>query len=350
MLMMDLEKRIESFSALGKILQDALHGIPGIYTEQLTKLIENQKLKNPWFTPGNVKTALNAIAGELTEQNLRSWTEAYPILAEERAPSRIAVIFAGNIPLTGFHDFLSVLISGNRLVAKTSSKDPDLIPFLGNILNSVEPELGQMAEFTSGILTGFDAVIATGSNNSARYFEYYFGKYPHIIRKNRNSIAILEGDETEAELTALGKDIFTYFGLGCRNVSKIFIPAGTDPAALAAAWKIYSGVVNHSRYANNYDYNKAIYLVNRQKFHDTGFLLMKEDERLASPISVLHYEFYRTSDSLKMQTEKLKDNIQCITGRNFIPFGHTQKPHLWDYADGTDTLEFLLKKNMAGIL
>jgi hypothetical protein len=349
MLMMNLERRIESFSALGKILRDALQGIPGDHTEQLNELIEIQQSKNPWFTPGNVKTAIRAIADELTEQNLRSWTEAYPALSGESDQSRIALIFAGNIPLAGFHDFLSVLISGNKLVAKTSTKDPDLIPFLGKILNSIEPEFGQLAEFTSGILTDFDAVIATGSNNSSRYFEYYFSKYPRIIRKNRNSIAILDGDETEAELTSLGKDIFTYFGLGCRNVSKIFIPEGTDPAALAVAWDIYSGIANHSRYANNYDYNKAIYLVNRQKFNDTGFLLMKEDERLASPISVLHYEFYRTSDSLNRQTENLKDNIQCITGRNFIPFGHTQKPHLWDYADGIDTLEFLLKKNMAGI-
>lgn len=347
---MNLQKRITAFSKLGLILREALEDKSADHAIEINKLIHGQQNKNPWFTPGNVRTALSAIAAELTTGNLEKWTGAYPALREENDPSGVGVIFAGNIPMAGFHDFLSVLVSGNRLIAKTSSKDPDLIPFLGNMLTSIEPEFGGMIEFTSGVLQGFDSIIATGSNNSSRYFEYYFGRYPHIIRKNRNSIAVIEGNETSGELELLGKDIFTYFGLGCRNVSKLFVPEGYDVSMLPALWADHSGLINHSRYANNYDYNKAIYLVNRQKFHDAGFILLREDERLASPVSVLHYEFYADDDLLKRKIHELKDNLQCITGRKFTPFGQSQMPYLWDYADGIDTIDFLLKKKSAGIL
>ena len=224
MQIMNLEERIESFSVLGKTLRDALPGNPGKYTGRLESLIKNQEVINPWFTPENVRMALEAIANEMTEENLVKWTAAYPFLKEDKPPVKVGLIFAGNIPLAGFHDLLAVLISGDNLVAKTSSKDPVLIPFLCEILCSINPRFLNSMEFSSGTLTGFDAVIATGSNNSSRYFEYYFGKYPNIIRKNRNSIAIIEGKETSEELEALGKDIFSYFGLGCRNVSKIYIP------------------------------------------------------------------------------------------------------------------------------
>lgn len=344
---MNLEKRIESFSVLGKMLRNSLNGKSD---DKLNSIIESQQYKNRWFTPGNVVFAIQSIAAELTEENLYSWTSAYPALKEDFNPIRVGLIFAGNIPLAGFHDFLTVLISGNRLVAKTSSKDPDLIPWLGETLVSIEPGFADAIEFTSGILGGFDAIIATGSNNSSRYFEYYFGKYPHVIRKNRTSIAILRGDETRSELEALGSDIFTYFGLGCRNVSKIFAPEDYDISELENHWKRWSWLSDHSAWANNYDYNKSIYLVNRQKFRDAGFFLFREDQRMTSPVSVLHYEYYNDIESVYQDTEVLKDQIQCIAGKNHTPFGHTQMPHLWDYADGTDTLEFLLKKNLAGIL
>lgn len=347
---MNLEKRIETFSVLGNILRDSLTNDQSSYGGKINSLIENQKYKNSWFTPENVRTAISAIADELTEENLRRWTDSYPVLKEPFRPVRIGVIFAGNIPMAGFHDFLTVLISGNKLIAKTSSKDPDLIPFLSEIICSVNPEFSDFVEFTEGTLPGFDAVIATGSNNSSRYFDYYFRKYPHIIRKNRNSVAILSGDETAAELEALGKDIFTYFGLGCRNVSKLYIPEGYDLTTLPPHWEPFSTCINHTGYGNNYDYNKAIYLVNRQKFLDTGFLLLKEDSKLASPVSVIHYQYYDSDDMLAQQTEILKDSLQCIVSRKDVPFGKSQMPHLWDYADGTDTLEFLLKKNLAGIL
>jgi hypothetical protein len=311
----------------------------------LPELIEKQHLINPWFTSANVTTALKAIASELTEENLKKWTDKYPLLKEKAKPLRTAVIMAGNIPLVGFHDFLSVLISGNNLIAKTSSKDSGLIVFISEILCSINDDFRHKIDFTDGALSGFDSVIATGSNNSSRYFEYYFGKYPNIIRKNRNSVAILDGDETAAELEALGIDIFLYFGLGCRNVSKIYLPGGYDLSALSKNWDKYADCINHQKYANNYDFNKAVYLVNKESFHDSGFILMKEESKLSSPVSVLHYEYYESQSAVKQQTEQLKDNIQCIAGRHNIPFGKTQSPHLWDYADGIDTLDFLLKKN-----
>lgn len=347
---MNLEKRIETFSLLGKILRGSLANDQSRYNVKLNRLIEVQKSKNAWFTPDNVRTAISAIADELTEENLRRWTDPYPVLKETFTPVRVGLIFAGNIPMAGFHDFLTVLISGNKLIAKTSSKDPDLIPFLSEIICSENPDFRSYIEFTEGTLAGFDAVIATGSNNSSRYFEYYFGKYPGIIRKNRNSIAILQGDEYAGEIADLGKDIFTYFGLGCRNVSKIYLPEGYDITSLPPHWEKYSSCISHSGYANNYDYNKAIYLVNKQKFLDTGYLLLKEDNKLSSPVSVLHYEYYGSSDDLGRQIETLKGNLQCIVSHKQVPFGKSQSPHLWDYADGTDTLDFLLKKNLAGIL
>ena len=347
---MNLEKRIEAFSFLGNILRDSLDYEHNQFSGKLNRLIESQRQKNTWFTPDNVRTAVRAIADELTSENLRRWTSAYRGLQENFMPVRVGLIFAGNIPLAGFHDFITVLISGNKVVAKTSSKDPDLIPYLSEIICTGYPEFGKYIEFTEGTLSGFDMVIATGSNNSSRYFDYYFRKYPKIIRKNRNSVAILTGDENSSELENLGKDIFTYFGLGCRNVSKVYLPEGYDPAGLNSYWSAYSSCINHSGYANNYDYNKAIYLVNRQKFHDMGFLLMKEDAKLISPVSVLNYEYYNSIEAVLHQINSFKDNLQCVIGRNNIPFGKSQMPHLWDYADGIDTLEFLLKKNLAGIL
>lgn len=289
--------------------------------------------------------ALRTVAEALSYNKLLKWTERYPALEEQSRPRDVAVIMAGNIPLVGFHDFLSVLISGNRIIAKTSSKDPDLIVFIGDILGEINPSFREMIMFTDGQLKEFDAVIATGSDNSSRYFEYYFRKYPHIIRRNRNSIGIIEGNETGAELSGLGADIFLYFGLGCRSISKIWVPEGYDVKALAESWSEYAYLINHNKYANNYDYNKAIFIVNRDKYIDTGFLLCRDDSRLASPVSVLHYEYYYSTDSVIRETEQLRDSIQCIAGRNHIPFGRTQMPELWDYADGVDTLEFLLKKN-----
>jgi hypothetical protein len=341
---MNLEERIESFALLGETLRNALNGSSESYGEQLNILIDNQYKLNPWFTPENVRTAVIAIANELTKENLINWTKAYPELNEKINPIRAGIIMAGNIPLAGFHDFLSVLICGNNLIAKTSSKDSELIVFINEILCSINRGFMGKIEFTEGSLANFDVVIATGSNNSSRYFEYYFSKYPNIIRKNRNSIAIIEGDETDAELEYLAHDIFSYFGLGCRNVSKIYIPDGYDFSAMVRNWDAFAGIISYPKYANNYDFNKAIYLVNKEIFHDTGYLLFKQDIRLSSPVSVLHYEYYDSQTVVKQQIEELKESIQCVVGRHYIPFGAAQSPRLWEYADGIDTIDFLLKK------
>jgi hypothetical protein len=360
---MDISERIKSFSELGMELRQLLNGgsvrngsdhslhLNGRdQSLHLNDLINNQQLINPWFTPENVRESLVAIASQLTEENLYKWTSSYPLLKEESSPITVGVIMAGNIPLVGFHDFLSVLISGNKVTAKTSSKDSELIIFISGILCEINPGFRSRIEFTDSTLKGFDAVIATGSNNSSRYFEYYFGKYPSIIRRNRNSIAVIEGNESDAELEALGKDIFTYFGLGCRNVSKIYLPNGYNVSELARHWEAYSGCISNQKYANNYDFNKAVFIVNKEKFTDTGFVLMKEETKIASPVSVLYYEYYSSLNDVIKQAELLKENIQCTIGRHFIEFGKAQSPHLWDYADGTDTIEFLLKKKLAGIL
>jgi hypothetical protein len=347
---MNLTERIESFSILGNILRNAVEGKPAPYTSDLKHLINNQHIKNPWFTPGNVTMAVSAIANQLTAENLKKWTDAYPALNIDYPPLKVAVVMAGNIPLVGFHDFLSVLITGNNIAAKTSSKDADLIRFIGDILFDINPVFRKRIEFSDGAVSGFDTVIATGSDNTSRYFGQYFGKYPHIIRRNRNSIAILDGSESDQQLVALGGDVFSYFGLGCRNVSKLYVPSGYDFTQLIKNWKKYSDLVNHQKYANNYDFNKAVFIVNKENFIDTGFVLIKEETGLASPVSVLWYEYFRSPSQVRKITQELSEKTQCIIGKNHLSFGAAQSPALWDYADGTDTVEFLLKKNIAGIL
>jgi hypothetical protein len=352
---MDLEERIKSFALLGESLRKSININSGISVNGrdhsiMQSLIKTQVNRNPWFTPENVTRAITAIANELTEENLVKWTSTYNGINDEVNPLRVAVIMAGNIPLVGFHDFLSVLITGNNLIAKTSSKDSELLIVITSILCKINPQFKERIEFTDSTLANFDAVIATGSDNSSRYFDYYFGKYPNLIRRNRNSIAILEGDETDEEMERLGTDIFSYFGLGCRNVSKIYIPEGFDLGKGSKKWDSFHNIVSHSKYSNNYDFNKAVYIVNKENFHDTGYLLIKEDTRISSPVSVLYFEYYESQDAIKQVPELLKNKIQCVVGKHYIPFGQAQYPHLWDYADGNDTIDFLLKKKLARIL
>jgi hypothetical protein len=346
---MTLKERIESFSELGKILRDSLEGKNVEYSSDLTKLINDQQYRNPWFTHENVRMAVKVIANELTHENLIKWTSRYPELGSVENAKNVGVVMAGNIPLVGFHDFLSVLISGHNLIAKTSSKDPELIVFISTILCNINPEFVNRITFTDGLLSGFNSVIATGSDNTSRYFEYYFGRYPNIIRRNRNSVAIIEGNETTEELTGLGSDIFSYFGLGCRSVSKIYLPAGYDIKKMTLNWPAYSGIINHNKYASNYEYNKAVFIVNKAEFIDTGYLLFLESQGISSPIAVLYFEFYDSVSDIYHEIERSREKIQCIISRSYTPFGMAQSPCLWDYADGKDTIEFLLKKNWAGI-
>ncbi len=315
-----------------------------MFFEDFENLIQLSQSHNGWYTPENVYFSIRSWANALTEENLRQWISAYNF--ESNKPKKVGLIVAGNIPLVGFHDFLSVLISGNSVLIKTSSNDQFLLPFLAKYLISIDPELYNRITFVEGKLENFDTVIATGSNNTARYFEYYFKDKPSIIRKNRNSVAVLNGEETKEQLVALGEDIFRYFGLGCRNVSKLFVPKGYSFNAFFEAIFEYQEVIQYEKYANNYDYNKAVFLMSNFKLLDNGFLTLKEDSSFSSPISSVFYEFYENLEDLKLRLDSESDQIQCIVSNNLIEnsidFGQTQRPNLWDYADNVDTISFLL--------
>lgn len=321
---------------------DVLHN--DLLFDDFKFLIESSVNYNGWFTKEQVYYAVQSWAKALTEDNLNKWLSNYTFT--EKTPKTVALILAGNIPLVGFHDFVSVIISGNKALVKLSSNDQKLLPLLSKYLIAIDERLKNYIEFTEGKLENFDAVIATGSNNTARYFEYYFKDKPSIIRKNRNSVAVLSGKETREELELLGEDIFRYFGLGCRNVSKLFVPVGYDFDQFFNAIYNQKGVIEYEKYANNYDYNKAVFLMSLYKILDNGFLTIKEDESYSSPISSVFYEYYESIDSVKNKLQLDSEKIQCIVSNglieNSIPFGKTQQPELWDYADGVDTLEFLL--------
>ncbi|WP_339652388.1 acyl-CoA reductase [uncultured Maribacter sp.] len=307
--------------------------------------IEMAQHYNGWFSEENCIYAFQEWGNLLKKENLENWLKNYDLTKNKEKV--VALIMAGNIPLVGFHDLLCVLVTGNKALVKLSSNDQKLIPLIINYLKDIEPYFEERVIFTKEKLEHYDAVIATGSNNTARYFEYYFGKKPHIIRKNRNSVAVLKGNESREELTALGEDIFRYFGLGCRSVSKIFIPTNYDIDTFFNAMFPYNDIINHNKYANNYDYNKAVYLMSEYKILDNGFLILKEEESYGSPIASLFYEYYDNLEDLKSKLKGEEDKIQCIVSSDFIDdeisFGQTQKPSLNDYADGIDTVNFLLR-------
>ena len=304
--------------------------------------------ENAWFTESEILFALHSWGDNLREEDLLAWLERYALPAQK--PLTVALIMAGNIPLVGFHDLLSVLVCGHKALVKCSAKDQRLLPFLAQKLIEYDPHLKGYMEFTTGQLGRFDAVIATGSNNTSRYFEYYFADKPHIIRKNRNSVAVLNGNETKADLSGLARDVFRYFGMGCRSVSKLYVPDNYDFSDLFKAFYEFRAVINHHKYANNYDYNKAVYLMSGSKMLDNDFLLLKEDSGFGSPIGTLFYEYYQSEEALKTLLEQNNESIQCLVGHEAIdgaiPFGKAQKPDLSDYADGVDTVEFLLKNSV----
>jgi len=316
-----------------------------LFFDAFEDLIALSQSHNGWYTPAQVHFAIKSWGDALTAENLDQWLSAYQIA--EKEPKNVGLILAGNIPLVGFHDFLSVLISGNKALVKTSSNDQHLLPFLAKYIIALEPEFRDYITFVDGKLENFDAVIATGSNNTSRYFEYYFKDKPSIIRKNRNSVAVLDGNESKEDLVNLGEDIFRYFGLGCRNVSKLFVPKGYVFDLFFEALFEYQDVIHYEKYANNYDYNKAVFLMSNFKLLDNGFLTIKEDSSYASPISSVFYEFYEDEKELFSKLHNHADQIQCIVSneiiQNSIRFGKTQKPALWDYADNVDTIAFLLE-------
>jgi len=351
--MSDIHNRIDAFVKLGAfIAQFTSNKKPEFNNDKEADFYDGFKhqLKlaqehNTWFTNNNIQFALQNWADALTESNLKKWLSAY--LIDEVTPKKAAIIMAGNIPLVGFHDFLSVLIIGHEVLVKQSSNDKHLLPYLAKYLESIEPSFKGKITFTEEQMEGFEAVIATGSDNTSRYFEYYFGSKPNIIRKNRNSVAVLTGKETKEQLEALGKDIFTYYGLGCRSVSKLFVPNGYNFDDFFKGMFPYGDIIHQNKYANNYDYNKAVYLMSLFKLLENGFLMLKEDKSYASPIATVFYEKYDDMDSLKERLTADEDKIQCIVADNLfdneVNFGQTQHPNLWDYADGVDTIKFLLK-------
>ncbi len=338
---MNLNDRIKSFAKLGKVLLSP--------PDSFNILIKDACYYNGWFTEDNVRLAVRAIAENLSEDKLNTWMSSYNHqIKKTQIEKRVGVIMAGNLPLVGFHDFLCVLMSGNKFYGKLSSQDNKLLPAIASELIKINPEFSAYIQSTEERMSGFDAIIATGSNNTSRYFEYYFGKYPHIIRKNRNSVAVLNGHESPADLKNLSKDIFLYFGLGCRNVSKIFIPDKYDFNLLFNAFEQFTEIKNHSKYFNNYEYQKAIYLVNNITHLDNGFVLLKESTEIPTPVGVLHYAYYSDIQTVIQQIHQEKDKIQCVVGNRklfetAIPFGQAQYPELNDYADGIDTMDFLLK-------
>lgn len=349
---MTVEKRIKAFAKLGEFLtQFQPSGIVKNETAPLNELFfEPFNLQvnrayefNGWFTKENVLSAFSKWGNILNYSNLNKWTYQYNL--NTLTPLKIGVIMAGNIPLVGFHDFLSVLISGHNIIVKQSSSDSHFLPLIAKYLEYAEPEFKGRIQFTEDRMHNFDAVIATGSNNTARYFDYYFGKYPSIIRRNRNSVAVLTNQETEGDLKKLGEDIFRYFGLGCRSVSKLFVPQGYDFDPFFTAIYQYKELIYYDKYVNNYDYNKAVYLMSQYQLLENGFLMLKEDQSYASPIATVFYEYYDDAQVLQKRLEADKELIQCVVGssdqQKMVGFGETQNPQLWDYADDVDTLDFL---------
>jgi hypothetical protein len=341
---MQIKQRINAFVQVGKFIERHLSGATLPEEKNLdlglTELIKAAYIYNGWFVEKFTKHAIQNIGSMLNEKDLTEFTKVLP--NENESPKTVAIICAGNIPMVGFHDIMCVLLSGHKALIKLSTDDNILIPFFLKLLVHYEPEFESYMSFSDGRLSNFNAVIATGSDNTAGYFNYYFGKYPHIIRKNRSSLAIIKGDETKEDLDNLGKDIFYYFGLGCRNVSKLLVPESYDFHLFFEGIFNHSYVVDNKKYGNNYDYNRAIYLMGQEQFLDNNFLILKPDSQIHAPISVVFYERYKTEADVLGHIQKNKQEIQCIVGKDHIPFGNSQSPVISDFADDVNTLEFLL--------
>jgi len=352
--MISIQNRILAFSKLGHFLsQFKTSGFEKkesivdniLFFEGFKHQIKLAQEKNSWFTKENILFSLESWSEALTENNLQAFVNE--VNTNNETSKNVAVIMAGNIPLVGFHDFLSVLISGHSVIVKQSSNDKHLLPFLGKFLEYVEPGFKGKITFAEDKLTDFDAVIATGSNNTARYFDYYFKDKPNIIRKSRNSVAVITDKVTDEDFEKLADDVFQYFGLGCRSVSKLYVPKDFDFNPFFNGMFAKQEIINNAKYANNYDYNKAVYLMSEFDLLENGFLMIKEDESYSSPIATIFYEYYDNEIDLKIKLHQDKDKIQCIVAKDFleneVAFGQTQQPKLHDYADGVNTLEFLAK-------
>ncbi len=325
----------EKISALQELRNYILN-----FPEELQRKTLEAYQRNNWFTIENQETMLRSIANYfLEEKKSEHWLENYEL--KNSSSKKIGIIMAGNIPLVGFHDLLCVWLTGNIAHVKLSSKDEVLLPFLISEFEKLAPSFIGKTVFAER-LNNIDAIIATGSNNSTRYFEYYFGKMPHLFRSNRSSVAVFTGEETSDEIFELGKDIFRYFGLGCRNVSKIFLPENFSPEKILEGLSSYSEIIHHNKYKSNYDYNRTLLLMNNTPHLANEFLMLVEKEHIVSPVATVHYEFYKTEKELEEKISSSRNQIQCIVGKNFIPFGKSQEPELNEYADDVDTMKFLV--------
>ena len=338
---MELKHRIIAFAQLGKKISDWLTCYELQERSPLDSVIRQAYIKNGWFDESQIIGAIDSVNSWLNQDSLNDWTEKYEF--GTNTTKLVGVIMAGNIPLVGYHDYLSVLISGHKLLAKLSSKDEVLIKFLHQELVKLEPEFEGLVDFSTERFTNVDAVIATGSDNSSKYFEYYFSGKPNIIRRNRTSVAVLTGNETKKELHQLGNDIFSYYGLGCRSITKVYLPKGFDIDWFYTGILEHGEVINNHKYQNNYDYHKSLYLLNGDKLWDNNFLLMKEDSSLTSPVGVLYFEEYENIKELEEKLATLSDQIQCRVGIGGFDLGNAQTPRLDDYSDNIDVMEFLLK-------
>ena len=344
---MKKESLVQAFCQLGLVMRNIGEnkpwesfdiGITASEYDEFNALMGALKHHNGWFTEEMIRKAIGNLGESLNKENLEQWCDQYTF---SKKPKTIAVIMAGNIPLVGFHDFLCVLLSGNRIMAKMSSEDDKLLPVLAEFLICFYPEVKDFISFSDRNMKGFDAVIATGSNSSFLHFEQYFSKYPHIFRKNRTSIAILDGTESESQLKALGDDIFDFFGRGCRSVSHLLLPRSFEINKVFEHIVHQGAVINNKKYGNNYDYNKAVHLMNQEKLLDNNFVLLKETTLLSSPLGMLYYHFYDDVDEVNSYCEEHKDSIQCRVGAGGLPFGTAQSPKLNDYADNVDTMQWL---------
>ncbi len=346
-----LAQRVAAFVQLGGLFRLFATGAPwpghacGLAEAEhmaFDDLIRRAHLRNGWATEDNVRHALGGIASMLEPTVLHHWLKAYPDVEGLRAARTVGLILAGNIPLVGFHDVLCVVLSGHRARIKCSSDDPELIPAAIAMLDHFAPGIAGQAVVTTDKLTGIDALIATGSTNTARYFEHYFGHLPRIVRKGRVSVAVLDGSESPEELAALGEDIFRYFGLGCRNVSKLYVPRDFDLDRLFGAIFPWKDIVHHKKYGNNFDYHRALWMLDRVPFLENGFVVLKEEQALASPVAAVYYERYDDLTAVERALAEQAQHIQCVVGHGHIPFGTAQHPGPGDYADGVDTMRFLL--------
>ncbi|MFT6746662.1 MAG: hypothetical protein ACJAZ2_001006 [Glaciecola sp.] len=347
---MDINKRIKCFVNTGESIRKVLNAsdYKGLNLDSEKRLFDMIPIafhRNAWFSEYSVRNSLQGLVDMLSESDLLEWLSLnLAAIKEKTTVARIGIVMAGNLPLVGFHDLLCVLLAGEYAVLKMSSDDSELLPVILNILEAHDDSITKKYHIEKEGIKNVDKIIATGSDNTARYFEYYFAKYPSVIRKSRTSLAVIHEGFSEADISKLAEDMFKYYGLGCRNVSKLFLPKGFDVPYLIDHLRSYESKMDNIKYYNNLEYHKSILLINGEAFLDGGFFLMRESKELFSPISITNYEFYDSMEEVELFIQEHELQIQCVVGKNSeVEFGKAQSPKLWDYADKVDIMKFLLE-------